>query len=267
MDSENHDLVFVMQRLCEVVDSSRLLLVGARCRDIHQQLIMGEPAARATRDIDLAFGVESWAEFERLKEAFPAPGHGWQSISVEGLLVDILPFGEIEYPPGEVLSEDGFRLNVSGMKEVFAAAQPIGLDNETTVLLPTVPGLAALKLHAWLDRKERGIYKDANDIALIFTWYEESRDRLWEKYPMAEPDEYLGDESAMAALLAGYEVEKLLGEKETKALLSRFADGREAGRRLFADKLGALSGTSIPFTERQLQVEALIRGMERALEE
>ncbi len=88
-----------------------------------------------------------------------------------------MPFGNIENPPGEVLSRKGHLLNVSGFKEVFEQAELYPLNDAIDIKLPTVPGLTALKLHAWLDRKENNI-KDASDLALILSWYEEDVETL-----------------------------------------------------------------------------------------
>ena len=98
------------------------------------------------------------------------------------------------------------------------------------VKIPSVAGLAALKLHAWFDRKERRTYKDAQDLALILAWYEED-DEIWDRYGRLKPSfqSYWGDVHCMAAQLLGSDVAQVLGIREASVLVNRFAEEGDRG--------------------------------------
>lgn len=261
MNSEFAEIITIIKHLETVIDTSQIMLVGARCRDIYQKEYMGFKTARRTKDIDFAFALESWDGFEALKKAFPSPQGAWQEICVAGMHVDIVPFGPIEEPPGEVGSDDGFVLNVAGLKEVFEGAVPYRLDTHTEILLPTFPGLAAMKFHSWLDRKDRGVYKDATDIALFFSWMEKDEELLYERYVEAGPEEFLGVPEVMAAYLLGMDVRNVLGAAQGAFLLERLESEDESSLQLFANKLGTLEGSALPYGIRREQVRAFIGGM------
>lgn len=146
------DIKRVVTALSSVVSTEKIMLVGARCRDIHQKNIVGGEASRATKDIDFALALENWELFRALKQRFPSTTNAWQSVLVEGITLDIIPFGELEEPLGEVSSGYTHKLNVRGIQEVFEHAQFLQLGDGLTIRMPTVSGLAALKMFAWLDR-------------------------------------------------------------------------------------------------------------------
>lgn len=50
-------------------------LVGAAARDIVLVNLWGQSPGRATADIDFAFAVNDWAEFEHLRDELVATGH------------------------------------------------------------------------------------------------------------------------------------------------------------------------------------------------
>lgn len=71
------------------------------------------------------------------------------------LVVDLLPFGELEDPEGVVRPpqrDDG--IPVWAFSEIFDSSQPLPLHPSLTIRCPTVPGYTAAKLAAWLDRSE-----------------------------------------------------------------------------------------------------------------
>lgn len=237
------------------------MLVGARCRDIHQQKYRDRPAARTTDDIDFALAIETWGDFQALKKQFPPSVKVWQRIDVAGIPVDLVPFGEVEDPPGEVSGNDGHVLNVAGFRAVFSNAEELQLTDEISVKFPSVPGFAGLKLHAWLDRSPRGQYKDASDLALVLSWYEEDDDQLWDRYLECRSDKHLGELDAMAAELLGIEIGGVLGTYETRALLERFENETTDGLERFAEELMAPTEHEHPLERRAFQVQALLDGL------
>lgn len=237
------------------------MLVGARCRDIYQRKYRDRPASRTTYDIDFALAIENWGDFLTLQKEFPSSPRAWQRISVNGTPVDLVPFGEIENPPGEVSGDEGHVLNVAGFREVFGKAEDLLLADQISVKIPSVPGFAGLKLHAWLDRWRMGQYKDASDLALILSWYEGDDDKLWDRYLEWGSEDYLGQTDGMAAELLGIEIGQVLGSDESLALLKRFENETDDALERFAEQLVAPPEHAHPLDRRALQVKALIEGL------
>ncbi|MGP6174626.1 hypothetical protein [Corynebacterium sp. A21] len=197
-----------------------------------------------------------------MKDAFPSRAKEWQRIDVNGAPIDLVLFGEVENPPGEVSGDDSHVLNVAGFREVFGKAEDLPLTDEISVKLPSVPGFAGLKLHAWFDRWPAGKYKDASDLALILSWYEDDNDKLWDRYlALDNEEEYLGDTDGMAATLLGFDIGDVLGIHETPALLKRFESEPDIGLDRFAEWLLAPPEHEHPLDRRSLQVEALMHGL------
>ncbi|HEY0943382.1 MAG TPA: nucleotidyl transferase AbiEii/AbiGii toxin family protein [Steroidobacter sp.] len=79
------------------------IVVGAFARDLHLHYGAGIPVQRSTEDIDFAFALRDWDEFDALRKRLTASGYFEQ---VEGkphrlkhrnaLSVDLVPFGNIE---------------------------------------------------------------------------------------------------------------------------------------------------------------------------
>jgi hypothetical protein len=66
-----------------------------------------------------------------------------------------MPFGGVEVPEGIVAPPTrGQPSSVWAFEEIFGASLPLTLSPEITIRIPTVPGFAAAKLGAWLDRAE-----------------------------------------------------------------------------------------------------------------
>ena len=189
---------------------------------------------------------------------FPATSAAWQKLQVEGLEVDVVPFGALEKPPGEIASADGHVLNVAGFQEVFDAREFHRLSNGLRIAIPSVAGLAALKLHAWLDRHPRREFKDANDIALILAWYEDADSYLWECFDEVADQGCIGETDRMAAAILGRQVRFLLGQAAAKELSERFEEETADDLDLFAEKLVADGEHKHPFQRRRLQVSNLI---------
>ena len=179
------------------------------------------------------------------------------SRTARSLPVDVVPFGELEKPPGEIASADGHVLNVAGFQEAFDAREFHRLSNGLRIAIPSVAGLAALKLHAWLDRHPRGEFKDATDIALILAWYEEA-DSLWDRFDEIADQSCIGETDRMAAAILGRQVRLVLGQAAAKELSERFDEETAEDLDLFAEKLVADGEQMHPFQRRRLQVSNLI---------
>lgn len=252
----DNDLCLLFEAIGQYVELDSVMLVGARCRDIHQLKYRESSPSRTTKDVDLALAVGGWEPLTNLRQHFPATSAAWQKLQVEGLEVDA--FGALEKPPGEIASADGHVLNVAGFQEVFDAREFHRLSNGLRIAIPSVAGLAALKLHAWLDRHPRREFKDANDIALILAWYEDADSYLWECFDEVADQGCIGETDRMAAAILGRQVRFLLGQAAAKELSERFEEETADDLDLFAEKLVADGEHKHPFQRRRLQVSNLI---------
>jgi predicted nucleotidyltransferase len=147
-----------------------LMVVGATARDILSEAIIGGPPGRATADVDVAVAVPSWEAFEAMTSELPRVGRSRHRFSVSGVAVDVVPFGDVETRDRMVDWGDGTRMSALGLSETFAQAERARLPGGTEVLVPTVPGLAVLKLSAWSDRR-LATRRDVVDLQTIIGWY------------------------------------------------------------------------------------------------
>lgn len=148
----------------------RLMVVGATARDILSEAIVGSPPGRATADIDVAVSVPSWEAFESLTAGLTRVGRGRHRFLVSGVQVDVVPFGDVETADRRIDWGDGIRMSALGLSEAYARAEEVQLPGGTEVLVPTVGGLAVLKLTAWSDRRLE-TRRDAVDLQTIIGWY------------------------------------------------------------------------------------------------
>ncbi|MEX3504216.1 nucleotidyl transferase AbiEii/AbiGii toxin family protein [Corynebacterium sp. LK2510] len=253
-----HDLHYVVGEIGKHIDRERIMVVGARCRDIHQLNYRDHLPGRTTKDIDIALAIDTWEDFERLKAVFPSKVTAWQAISIGGVSIDLIPFGDLEKPPGEIVGSSGFSLNVEGFREVFAQAEFHRFLDGTEIKVASVPGFAVLKMHAWCDRWPQGVYKDAADLALVIAWYGE-RESLWGNYSRRTAERHLGDEDCMAAELLGVDAGELLGEAKAEVLFCRFSE--DVVRERLAEELLAPGEQRYPVLRRREQVDALLEGL------
>jgi len=170
-------------------------VAGATARDLVLVNVHGLRPGRATYDIDFGVAVESWEQFELLKERLIATGEfAADPRAVQRLIytnqapglslpVDLIPFrgvaplgANIAWPPSwDVV------MNVAGFEEALLSSVLIEIGQGLTVRVASVPGLTLLKLIAWADRG-RESNKDAADLYRLLTAYADAgnTDRLYD---------------------------------------------------------------------------------------
>lgn len=176
------DVMTVIRSMSSAVDVRTLMLIGARCRDLLNYHYRSEIPARSTIDTDIAMSTPDWGVLDRLREEFSGDPRSWQRCIVNGVQVDIVPFGGIENPSGHLErphTGDIWAMDVSCYGDVFTAATTVKVTGVGPLKIPTVPGFAVLKLLAWLDRGPQGMYKDAQDLSLCLSWYHGDLDFLY----------------------------------------------------------------------------------------
>lgn len=204
-------------------------VAGATARDWLLQDMYGIDTLRATRDVDFGIAVRDWDAFQRVREAIsgggeflpdPRAAHRLNHRQVAGFHIDLVPFGplagadgEIAWPPDQALVMD-----VTGFEEAFDASLRITLDDGFVVRVASLPALALMKLFAWRDRRHEVVHKDAWDLRLLLTRYEDAgnRDRIFDEGVMAIED---FDAARAAARLLGRDVAGLLRPRSRAALL------------------------------------------------
>lgn len=206
-----------------------LMLVGARCRDLLNYRCGLASPGRTTQDTDIAVAVASWEEFERISANFPSQSDAWQRVNVDGVPVDIVPFGDLEEPPGHIGGIDDsepWGMDVSGYGRVFSTADEVALDGTGILKIPTVAGFALLKLFAWLDRGPRRIHKDASDLSLILFWYYRDTDYLYEEDNLwvFDDEELLDSEWYRAAALMAESIRNICDVDTLENLARRIGD-------------------------------------------
>ncbi|QOY94780.1 nucleotidyl transferase AbiEii/AbiGii toxin family protein [Massilia sp. UMI-21] len=166
-------------------------VIGASARDILVEHVYGLDTGRATRDIDFAVAISSWADYDRLKAALAVTGEFTLSANAHRLMfgtdegaypLDLVPFdgvekeGEIAWPPsGESV------MNVAGYGDAYASALDIGIAPDLQVKIVSLPAMVVLKILAWNDRPERD--KHASDVLLVLRSYHQAGqfDRLYDE--------------------------------------------------------------------------------------
>ncbi|TVQ06728.1 MAG: hypothetical protein EA359_00800 [Balneolaceae bacterium] len=149
-------------------------LIGANAISL-EMLKKGIKPARATKDIDFAIMVSTMDEYEGLSAAIQEKGFekldaAWRFYHKKfDILIDLLPFGEIEERGTIGFNDRTTDLHVLGFKEVLEDTSEINLG-EIKVRVPPLPGMIVLKLVAWSDRPEVR-HNDLYDILRIIEHY------------------------------------------------------------------------------------------------
>ena len=215
----SEDVLRVVRELNKIANRLGIpfFLAGASARDIVLVNLWGQSPGRATQDLDFAFAVNGWAQFEELREALVATGPFAREPRKEQRLVytdpekgfqlpvDFIPFRgvasenrTIGWPP-----EGDFVMNVAGFEEALAAALRVEMEPDLVISVASLPGLAILKILAWADRHVRD-NRDAVDLYKILATYDRAgnEDRLFDQeIELLEGVEY--DLTLAGALLLG----------------------------------------------------------------
>jgi predicted nucleotidyltransferase len=223
------------------------MLVGATARDLLLYHVYGHPITRATYDLDFAIHVDSWEQFGNVKQLLlDAPGFSDKGRIKQRVyyrptgasfetIIDIIPFGKLEaadrtiaWPP-----DANVVMNVAAFSDVFTSLLVVEVEAGLLIPVPSLSGLAVLKLFAWLDRRDG---KDVQDIRRLLETYTEAGnvDRLYEEE--ADELELVGFDTVLAgAFLLGKDAQRAtapdirsklstaLSVKNTSALVAQIA--------------------------------------------
>lgn len=149
-------------------------LIGANAIAL-ELLKDGVKPARGTKDIDFAIMISSKSDYEAFTNDLEEKGFTKVSApwtfrhEVFDVVVDILPFGQIEENYTADFNQRQTDLHVLGFTEVMSEPTYVHID-DVIVNIPTLHGIIILKLIAWSDRPEER-ENDLGDILLIISKY------------------------------------------------------------------------------------------------
>ncbi|MGW7536678.1 nucleotidyl transferase AbiEii/AbiGii toxin family protein [Amycolatopsis sp. NPDC054798] len=210
------------------------LVVGATARTILSVGLTGKPPDRATRDIDIAAAMGTWDDFARFAGQLQRHGNSVHSFLVEGIEVDVVPYGGIEEEGRTILWPDDHRMNVRGLSEAVASAEQVILPGGLVVKVPAVPALALLKLLTWWDRRSVTT-RDAVDLGTMIDCY--SSGPYWERLyddELEVLERHDFDPALAGAWLLGSHMSGLL-DAEGVAVLRGIVDDEDVLARLTGD--------------------------------
>lgn len=188
IDKIHIDAIFEIKKMA---DSLKIpfFIVGASARDFILEHLYNIQAPRRTTDIDFGMKVESWDQFKELETKLLNSGKFQkgaekQRFIYNSVLIDIVPFGDISGKGNEIYRPPEYEtiMSVLGFNEVYKFSTTIKLNKNPIleVRIPTLPGLAVLKMLSWEEKyPERS--KDAEDLLFIMENYENTGidDRLY----------------------------------------------------------------------------------------
>lgn len=179
IDSSFVNALFEVKKVADSLGIS-FFVVGATARDFILEHCYNIKSLRMTMDIDLGVEVADWDEFTKLSDNLLATGKFSKNKDKQRFLfgsvrIDIVPFGniagkdkKISWPP-----EHEIFMSLLGFKEAYENSITVRLSSEPELdmKLPTLSGLALMKIVSWNERYPEG-KKDAEDLLFIMNNYE-----------------------------------------------------------------------------------------------
>jgi predicted nucleotidyltransferase len=239
--SAKPDLVWLSRLAADLhaaAPDARVLLAGAKARDLLLTDAHGIPAGRATEDVDIALFVEDWDAFLRQRAALIESGkfvfdgkvlHTLKYAGVGGSRLDLIPFAGVEDAKRQIAwPPDGqFVMNVIGFRETYAAAIDVHLPEGQTLPVAPLPAQMLLKLAAWKDRRRQHPFgKDAHDIHLLLKNYLDAgnQERLYtEAAHLLEREDFDFEEAG--AWLLGVDANRLISSGDPSGKARSFFGG------------------------------------------
>ena len=249
-------------------------VVGAFALDIILKHCYGITPRRMTGDIDLGINIANWKQFDMLISSLISTGKFSQTkipqrYIFDSIPIDIVPFGaiadkqfKISWPPGHEIF-----MSIAGFEEAFQNSIIVRLnsDPELDIKIPTLPGLAVMKLISWKEKyPERS--KDADDLLFIMQEYERAGifNRLYENEQALLTEENFDNQLAGIRLL-GRDIAMIV-DKVTAKLAGTILD-EETGdsQKLIIDIMRERKMFGNQFNAIHLQLKKLKQGFVEAL--
>ena len=181
-------------------------LVGVNAMDL-ELLKRGVKPSRATKDIDFAVMISSLEDYQKIADdllaySFTKVEAQWTFYSEKfNVVVDVLPFGEIEEEFTQKFHQRNIDLHVLGMKEVLSDPIEVAIEDKIAQI-PPLPGMVLLKLIAWSDRPEERDTDPGDILKIIDHYFAHNFDEIVEFHNDVFPEENL-DQLKIAARVLG----------------------------------------------------------------
>ncbi len=204
-------------------------IVGAKARDLFFSALYDIDTRRATLDVDIGIHSKNWEEAANLVDALIQSG-GFERNKklhfrikhISGVLVDIIPFGDVENPKGVIhWPGDEKEMTTTGFDEAFESSIKLRIKDEPPldVKICTPPALVVLKLIAW-DEKYPERSDDAIDIKYILETYIDAGndDRLYgDDDDLHDEDDF--DYTRLSARIVGRNIVKIVSRDTLDTVL------------------------------------------------
>lgn len=175
----------------------------------------GIKPSRGTKDIDFAIMISSIKEFEAvveelLKYGFNKVEAPWTLYNDKfNIVIDLLPFGEIEEKFTIQFNERYTDLHVLGFSEVLQETETVQIE-EKSVQVPSLPGMVILKLIAWSDRPEERDNDLYDILRIIEHYFDLNYDVIMEHHHDTFTEVDVFDQMKIAARVLGRDSSKFL---------------------------------------------------------
>ncbi len=247
-------------------------VTGAAARDLILEQGYGISTGRRTQDIDFGVMVNGWEVYDQLKGLLVATGHFAPERNVihrlryRGTLpIDIIPFGEIESPPGSVTwpPDQAIRMNVLGFRDAWKSVLIVRVGPALTIRCVSLSGMAVLKLIAWNERRDESPEKDIADLALLLRNYGQAGndERLYGDHSNWLEAEGFDLERAGARLL-GHDMAEMMNDRTQRAILDILEREADPGT---SDRLIVGVANELPGRDYETG-EALLRCLREGIE-
>jgi len=243
-------------------------LAGAMARDILLFHQYGIDTGRRTEDIDFCVLIETWDQFDTLREKLLNSGNFASSKMYHRVVyknmfpVDFIPFGPVENSDKTVnLPPDwNFVMKMTGFQEAYSHSVLIKLSEKITVKVISLAGLAVLKVFAWDDR---AISRDPQDLNTIIKNYFDAgnKERFFTEYlEVANADEF--DYELANAWLLGIDIGNSFSKQLTDDL-RRIIDEKDSDdiSVLAMEMSSHMRGNDEAYTNNLLLLQNLVKGL------
>ena len=228
-------------------------IIGATARDLIFEYVHDAKIYRTTEDIDFGVAVGSWKEYELLKNALIETNKFkddrkneqriWWNSGGEKMKIDLVPFGGLETPAGQIAfpPEGDFVMNTVGFEEAFENSVMLEADENLTVKIASLAGLALLKFVAFNDRPQSR-RRDVQDIFFIAKNYLDAgnESRLYDEKADADLLDDDFDYQTAGARMLGRDIAPLLNKETSEIVIKLLAEEENGGSlQNFADIIAA----------------------------
>lgn len=152
-------------------------IIGAMVPHVQIAMRLNIPS-RETNDIDYVVQVNSWEEFDKIKDELVR--HGFRKtvkqhrlLFGKNCVIDIIPFGKGIIRPGGILvwpNEDS-KMNMSCFEDIFKSSAEEKVYENIKWRIAPLPLFVISKFCSFNDRN---LYKDLSDIAFCLEHYDEA---------------------------------------------------------------------------------------------